>query len=143
MSDCEWNPIAKRPAFEHDAPHAEAVWAVGVDGRWHLCDGCAALPEFARYRKRRKLFRRAPPRVKRRANRAGKCGHLSPTAEFGCSRAKGHKGPHQEIGVSETLGNPSGTWTDAECHACVECGCRIASPGLCGECSSEDDCAIW
>jgi hypothetical protein len=27
--------------------------------------------------------------------------------------------------------------------ACVECGCSVGSPGLCGECSCEDDCAIW
>lgn len=69
MSDCEWNPAEKRPAFDSDAPHAEAVWSVGVDGKWHLCDGCASAPEFARYRKRIRLTRRRPPRVKRRANR--------------------------------------------------------------------------
>lgn len=28
-------------------------------------------------------------------------------------------------------------------HSCGGCGCRIGSPGLCGECSCEDDCALW
>ena len=69
MANCEWNPTEKRPAFEGDPSHGEAKLAVGVDGKWHLCESCAALPEFARYRKRRPLFRRTPPRVKRRANR--------------------------------------------------------------------------
>jgi hypothetical protein len=31
----------------------------------------------------------------------------------------------------------------AENYSCVECGCRMARPGLCGECSCEDDCALW
>jgi hypothetical protein len=69
VATCEWNPAEKRPAFDDDPPHGEATQVVGVDGKWHLCDGCASLPEFARYRKRSTLKRRVPPRVKRRANR--------------------------------------------------------------------------
>lgn len=74
---------------------------------------------------------------------AAKCGHLSPTGAFACSKPERHRGPHSERGVSETLSNKSGEWTDAECYSCVECGCRVAAPGLCGECSCEDDCALW
>ena len=69
MSDCEWNPTEKRAAFNDDPAHGEAVWSVGVDGKWHLCESCAALPEFARYRNRQRLNRRVPARVKRKANR--------------------------------------------------------------------------
>ena len=72
MSECEWNPTEHRPAFDTDAPHGESVLCVGVDGKWHLCESCAALPEFSRYRIRRRLRRRVPPRVKRRANRQEK-----------------------------------------------------------------------
>lgn len=69
MADCEWNPAEKRPAFADDASHGEAVWSIGCDGKWHLCEECAALPEFARYRNRALLRRRVPPRAQRRANR--------------------------------------------------------------------------
>jgi hypothetical protein len=72
MSECEWNPEQHRPAFDDDPPHGEATQVVGVDGKWHLCDGCAALPEFARYRRRSPLHRRRPPRTKRQANRQAK-----------------------------------------------------------------------
>lgn len=81
-----------------------------------------------------------PPRLKTRTTR---CGHLSPTAEFGCSKRKGHRGPHSEKGVSETLSNKSGEWTDADCECCIICGCRVAERGLCGECACEQDGAIW
>jgi hypothetical protein len=69
VAECEWNPAENRPAFDDDPPHGEATQVIGVDGKWHLCDGCATLPEFARYRKRSGLARRVPLRVKRRANR--------------------------------------------------------------------------
>jgi hypothetical protein len=69
MADCEWNPTENRPAFEDDPSHGEARLAVGVDGKWHLCEACAQLDRFARYRVRRPLWRRAPNRSKRRANR--------------------------------------------------------------------------
>lgn len=77
MADCEWNPSEHRPAFEGDPIHGEAVWSVGVDGKWHLCERCAALPEFSRYRNRRRLTRRRPPRVKRRANRQAQWGRIN------------------------------------------------------------------
>jgi len=52
-SACEWNPVTSEPAKEGDVPHAAAVVSVGADGRWHLCESCAALPKFKRLRVRR------------------------------------------------------------------------------------------
>jgi hypothetical protein len=69
MADCEWNPTADREAFEGDPPHGEATVMVGADGKYHLCDACARLPRFARYRVRRPLGRRVPERVQRKQNR--------------------------------------------------------------------------
>ena len=69
MADCEWNPAENRPAYESDTSHGEAIWRVGVDSKWLLCERCAALPAFARYRKRVRLTRRVLTRVKRRRNR--------------------------------------------------------------------------
>lgn len=66
---CEWNPIANRAAFIDDPPHGEATLSVGVDGKWHLCEQCAQLPAFSRYRVRRLLHRRRPERVQRKMNR--------------------------------------------------------------------------
>lgn len=48
---CEWNPTANRAAFEGEN-HAAATVCVGADGRWHLCEQCAALPQFKRLKKR-------------------------------------------------------------------------------------------
>ena len=55
---CEWDP-------DHDGPaliivsrfHGDALWSVGACGQWHLCDACAQLPRFRRYRVRRLLGR--------------------------------------------------------------------------------------
>lgn len=51
-SPCEWNPSEHRPAMSDEAPHAKAVWSVGLKPCWHLCDSCARLPEFQRKRRR-------------------------------------------------------------------------------------------
>jgi len=48
---CEWNPDANRPAYD-DEVHAPADVIVGRAGRWRLCEACAALPEFRRYKRR-------------------------------------------------------------------------------------------
>ena len=57
MSPCEWDPAENRPAQSVDASHAEAAVFVGSRGEWHLCESCAALPRFAKYRKRVALKR--------------------------------------------------------------------------------------
>lgn len=52
---CEWNPAADRPALTTDTPHAEAQIICGANGQWRLCDSCAQLSRFARYRIRRHI----------------------------------------------------------------------------------------
>jgi len=49
---CEWNPQESRAALESD-DHFQRVAAevvVGADGQWRLCQSCANLPRFARFR---------------------------------------------------------------------------------------------
>jgi hypothetical protein len=56
MATCEWNPREDRLAHSDDPPHAEAVLSVGGDpDNFHLCEGCAQLPRFARKRRRVRL----------------------------------------------------------------------------------------
>ena len=52
-NSCEYNPAARRASHctEH---HAVATTIVGANGKWRLCDSCAALPEFRRFRSRKK-----------------------------------------------------------------------------------------
>jgi hypothetical protein len=56
---CEWDPVHDRPAAhvvaDDPTQHAEAVWSVGVRPSWHLCESCAALPRFKRFRRRSRL----------------------------------------------------------------------------------------
>lgn len=47
MSLCEYDPGCEN----------EATMSVGANGQWRLCDICAALPQFARFRKRKPLRR--------------------------------------------------------------------------------------
>jgi hypothetical protein len=51
---CEWNPVEGQPAYDNEV-HARAAVIVGANGKWRLCESCAALPEFAKYRKRKKI----------------------------------------------------------------------------------------
>lgn len=54
VDPCEYNPEEKRAAYEHEV-HASAVWIIGANGQWRLCDSCAALPEFKRFKKRKRI----------------------------------------------------------------------------------------
>jgi hypothetical protein len=56
---CEWDPDRDSAAEESDGCRNEATLSVGADGNWHLCESCAALPAFDRYRKRVPLDPRA------------------------------------------------------------------------------------
>jgi len=56
---CEYNPQEKRAAYDNEV-HAAATTIAGSNGKWRLCDECAALPEFARLKKR---LIRAPKRT--------------------------------------------------------------------------------
>ena len=60
---CEWNPTEERASWSGDV-HFDATPAaviVGADGQWRLCESCAALPHFARF-KSRKPITPPPPR---------------------------------------------------------------------------------
>lgn len=65
MELCEWNPIDDKPA-EYLSSVAdsrtgcknEATVCVGVKVNWHLCQSCAGLPAFNKYRARVPLLGR-------------------------------------------------------------------------------------
>ena len=61
MNTCEWDPETKDAAYTGAGCTNEATVCVGAQGNWHLCDECAALPEFKRFRKRTPLTKRQPP----------------------------------------------------------------------------------
>ena len=54
---CEFDPVRGEAAFDGDSHNATvpAVWIVGGNGQWRLCDSCAALPRFAKFRKRQRI----------------------------------------------------------------------------------------
>lgn len=57
---CEWNPKHRmesvEPPGDGDCPN-EATICLGRYGEWHVCEACAALPEFKRFKVRRRLIR--------------------------------------------------------------------------------------
>lgn len=55
IDPCEWNPEKSEPTESKKLSHAEATWIVGAKGQWRLCDKCVELPEFKRYRVRKRI----------------------------------------------------------------------------------------
>ncbi len=62
MAMCEWNPKKNRPSQyivgfggSTDGCQNEAVLCVGANGEWHLCEECAKLCRFKRFRVRKRL----------------------------------------------------------------------------------------
>lgn len=56
MADrCEWNPRDGCAAIGDDGCKNEAKVSVGANGFWHLCEDCAELPFFRRFKKRTHL----------------------------------------------------------------------------------------
>jgi hypothetical protein len=51
---CEYNPVEKRACFEHEV-HANADCIIGHNGHWRLCDSCANLSEFKKFKIRKKI----------------------------------------------------------------------------------------
>jgi len=51
---CEWNPAADAPAHcgEHHTRTVQSAVIVGSNGQWRLCESCAALPRFKRFKSR-------------------------------------------------------------------------------------------
>ena len=59
---CEWNPTLQKPAVTGNEPtdcKNEARVSIGAKAsdNWHLCESCAALPAFKKYRHRELLNR--------------------------------------------------------------------------------------
>lgn len=59
---CFWNPKKNQPAYftnqktgDTDGCQNEAVLCIGSKTVWHLCESCAALPAFKRFRSRHRL----------------------------------------------------------------------------------------
>jgi hypothetical protein len=57
---CEWDPERSMPACEvggkyYSGCKNEANQSVGRAENWHLCDSCAALPRFKKFRYRVRL----------------------------------------------------------------------------------------
>lgn len=54
---CEWNPEEGRAAYDADKHYRKnrATVIVGADGDWRLCASCAELPEFKRFRRRKRI----------------------------------------------------------------------------------------
>lgn len=57
---CEWNPTKNRTAYDYEV-HAQADVIVGAEGAYRLCNDCAALPRFSRYRRRTVIVRKREP----------------------------------------------------------------------------------
>jgi hypothetical protein len=53
---CEWNLEDGLPLAEGQESHAPASYIVGVKHNWRLCLRCADLPEFKKFRKRRRIY---------------------------------------------------------------------------------------
>lgn len=57
---CEMDPKTGEPLYD-DNPHyaeARAVWLIGANGQWRVCDSCAKLPTLRRYKVRKRIERK-------------------------------------------------------------------------------------
>lgn len=66
---CEWNPAEGEPStyahingplpkkIDYYGCQNTSTQIIGHNGKWRLCDSCAALPEFKKYRKRKEIIR--------------------------------------------------------------------------------------
>lgn len=70
---CEFNPVANNASYggamEGDCEN-EATVCLGTNPSWHVCDSCAALPRFSRYRRRVPLRRAQPQPAGRDADQS-------------------------------------------------------------------------
>lgn len=59
---CEWDPSTNKPATVGSAHSVTtpATLIVGAQGNWRLCEECAALPRFRRYRVRKTIVKKGP-----------------------------------------------------------------------------------
>lgn len=52
---CEYDPINNRLIFANGNPHARADYIIGAKGQWMLCNSCAQLKIFNKYKIRKEL----------------------------------------------------------------------------------------
>lgn len=50
VNTCEWDPQNDCEATVANGCQSQATVSLGR-GKWHLCDSCAGLPRFRRYRR--------------------------------------------------------------------------------------------
>ena len=68
---CEWDPERSEPATmdlrsgEASGCQRSAEVIVGADGQWRLCSECAALPRFAKFKRREDIRAAAIDRLSR------------------------------------------------------------------------------
>ena len=67
---CEWNATKNEPTAVSDL-HAVATVLVGSKTTWRLCENCANLPEFKRYRRRIRIVYRTQQTKSDTAEREG------------------------------------------------------------------------
>lgn len=53
---CEWNPERDKPAGAGTPAHAPAEVLVEANGEHRLCEQCAKLPRFSKYRRRSPIY---------------------------------------------------------------------------------------
>lgn len=53
---CDWDPEKNAEAYSGEGCPNEAVLSVGSKDDWWLCEECAALPAFSRYKRREPLW---------------------------------------------------------------------------------------
>jgi hypothetical protein len=51
METCEWNPATNGPANLRETGNCTNQATVSVSSNFHLCERCAALPKFKRFKK--------------------------------------------------------------------------------------------
>jgi hypothetical protein len=64
---CEYNPVRAEAAIDGDEHNSTvpAAWIVGHNGTWRLCEACAALPIFAKFRSRKRIVVRSASMTER------------------------------------------------------------------------------
>ena len=53
--NCEWNPDENDLLRDGETPHSKAVWVLGSDELFNVCDSCSKNDFFADFKIRRKI----------------------------------------------------------------------------------------
>jgi hypothetical protein len=60
VDDCEYDPDLRQAKVSDKYHRVPATVIVGADGQWRLCDACAALPVFRRFKNRQPIPHHSP-----------------------------------------------------------------------------------